>query len=392
LSSCPLVHLSACPPVFLSARFAIFAARIKLLNMILVTGGSGLLGSHVLFELSRLGRKVRAIKRKNSDTGMVRKVFSYYSETPGELLKNIEWVEADLMDFGAISDALEGIKEVYHSGAVVSFYPKDHKAMLKVNIEGTANLVNLSMDKGVEKFCYVSSVATLGRGLNGNPTSEEDYWVTSRKNTIYGISKYGAEREVWRGMEEGLKAVVVNPAFILGPGFWADNSGLFRLVWEGLKYYTDGMNGYVDVRDIARAMIQLMDRNIFNERFILSADTISYQRLFGMMAMYLGRSAPSVKVPDIVPGMIWRIEAARTFITRSTPVLTKEMAHTMRQKYSYTHEKIQKALDFEFTPLERSIREICGFYLKELSENDSTCSTCPPVTPEYYSCNAGNAR
>ena len=334
----------------------------------MVTGGTGLLGSHVLYELARQGRKVRAIKRESSNTAMVRKVFSYYSDEPDELLKNIKWFDADLMDFAAIGDALEGISEVYHMGAVVSFYPADHKAMLKVNIEGTANLVNLSMDKGVKKFCYVSSVATLGRGLNGNLTSEEDYWVTSRKNTIYGISKYGAEREVWRGMEEGLNAVIVNPSFILGPGFWADNSGLFKLVWEGLKYYTDGINGYVDARDIVKAMIQLMDRNIFNERFILSADNISYQQLFGMMAKYLGKPAPAVKIPDFMTDMVWRIDATRTFITRSAPVLTKEMAYTMRQKYSYTNEKLRKTLGFEFTSLEQSIREICGIYLQERGE------------------------
>jgi nucleoside-diphosphate-sugar epimerase len=339
--------------------------------MILVTGGTGLLGSHVLYELARQGRKVRAIKRTSSDTAMVRKVFSYYSDQPDELLRNIEWFTADLMDFGVIGDALEGIKEVYHVGAVVSFYPSDHKSMLKVNIEGTANLVNLSMDKGVEKFCYVSSVASLGRGLNGNPTTEEDYFVTSRRNTIYSISKYGAEREVWRGMEEGLNAVIVNPSFILGPGFWNDNSGLFRLVWEGMKYYTDGINGYVDARDIVKAMIQLMDRNIFKERFILSTDNISYFELFGTMAKYLGKPAPAVKIPDFVTGMVWRMEAARTFITRSTPILTREMAHTMEQKYFYTNEKLQKALDFEFIPLEQSIREICGFYLEEVTKSQS---------------------
>ncbi|MCX6244993.1 MAG: NAD-dependent epimerase/dehydratase family protein [Bacteroidetes bacterium] len=336
--------------------------------MILVTGGTGLLGSHLLFELARMGRKVRAIRRESSDTSMVRKVFSYYCENPDELLENIEWFDADLMDFGAVEDSLEGIREVYHVGAVVSFYPADHKAMLKVNIEGTANLVNLSMEKGVEKFCYVSSVATLGRGENGSPTNEEDFWVTTRRNTIYGISKYGAEREVWRGMEEGLNAVIVNPSFILGPGFWNDNSGLFRLVWEGLKYYTGAVNGYVDARDIVKAMILLMDRNIFNDRFILSAENITYEKLFGAMAKYLGKPAPSVKIPYIVPSLIWRLDAARTFITRSTPFLTKEMAHTMRQNYSYTNEKIRKTLDFEFTPLEQSIREICEIYLKEKSE------------------------
>jgi nucleoside-diphosphate-sugar epimerase len=172
-------------------------------------------------------------------------------------------------------------------------------------------------------------------------------------------------------MEEGLNAVIVNPSFILGPGFWNDNSGLFRLVWEGLKYYTDGINGYVDARDIVKAMIQLMDRNIFNERFILSADNISYEQLFGMMAKYLGKPAPTVQIPNFVTDLVWRMEAARTFFTRSTPVLTKEMANTMRQKYFYTHEKLHKTLDFNFIPLEQSIREICGFYLKDMEQQKS---------------------
>jgi len=335
--------------------------------MILVTGGTGLLGSHVLYELARQGREVRAIKRQSSDTTMVRKVFSYYSEDPDKLLKNIKWFDADLMDFSAIEDALDGIKEVYHAGAVVSYYPKDHKAMLKVNIDGTANLVNLSLDKGVGKFCYVSSVAAVGSGLNGNPTSEEDFFVTSRRNSIYSISKYGAEREVWRGMEEGLNAVIVNPSFILGPGFWNANSGLFRVVREGLKYYTDGITGYVDVRDIAVIMIQLMDKNIFNERFILSAENLSYLQLLGMMAKYLGKPVPAFKVPTFMTEIIWRMEAIRTFFTRSTPVLTKDMATTLGQEYYYTHEKLRKTLGFEFTPIEQSIRDICQKYLEDIN-------------------------
>jgi nucleoside-diphosphate-sugar epimerase len=335
--------------------------------MILVTGGTGLLGSHVLFELAKEGKEVRAIKRKSSDTETVRKVFSYYSEDPELLLGKINWFDADLLDFGAIEDAMDGITEVYHVGAVVSYYPKDHETMLKVNIDGTSNLVNLSLKKGVGKFCYVSSIASIGCGLNGNLTSEEDYFVTSRKNTVYSISKFNAEREVWRGMEEGLNAVIVNPSFILGPGFWNANSGLFRLVWEGLKYYTDGINGYIDARDIAKAMIQLMDQNIFNERFILSAENISYQQLFGTMAKYLGKEPPVVKVPHFISSIAWRIEVVRTFFTRSTPFFTKEMAITTGQKYFYTNEKLKNTLGFEFTPVEQSIKEICEIYLNEMA-------------------------
>ena len=337
--------------------------------MILVTGGTGLLGSHLLLSLVRSGKKVRALKRKSSDTGQVRKVFSYYVQNPDELLSNIEWFEGDLLDFGSIADSMEGISEVFHAGAIVSFYPSDHKAMLKVNIEGTANLVNIALEKGVSKFCYVSSIATLGRADNLGLTDEETYWKISNKNSQYGISKYGAEREVWRGIEEGLPAVIVNPSVILGPGFWNDNSGLFRLVWEGLKYYTQGVNGYVDVRDVVSAMIQLMDRNIFGQRFVVSSENVSYQQIFSLMAKHYKKPAPSVNVPPILTHIAWRIEAVRSFMTKANPEITREMATTTTQKYFYSNEKIRETLDFRFLPVEESIGEICGLFMKDLERN-----------------------
>ena len=226
--------------------------------MILVTGGTGLLGSHLLFQLVKHGKKVRAIKRKGSNTAMVERIFSYYSDDPHGIFSSIEWMDADILDYGAMEDALDGIEEVYHCAAVVSFDSRDHNLMKKVNTGATANLVNLCLHHKVKKFCHVSSIATLGRTDNDGVTDEETYWKTSRKNSFYSVSKYGAEREVWRAMEEGLNAVIVNPSVILGPGFWHGNSGLFRLVDHGLKYYTEGVNGYVDVRDVANAMILLM--------------------------------------------------------------------------------------------------------------------------------------
>ncbi|MGA3012590.1 MAG: hypothetical protein ABSD71_01005 [Bacteroidales bacterium] len=163
-----------------------------------------------------------------------------------------------------------------------------------------------------------------------------------------------------------IQYTIVNPSFILGPGLWNANSGLFRLVWEGLKYYTDGITGYVDVRDIAKSMIQLMDQNIFNERYILSAENISYRQLFGTMAKYLGKEPPVVKVPHFITSIVWRIEVVRTFFTRSTPLYTKEMALITRQKYFYTNEKLKKTLRFDFIPVEQSIKEICEIYLNEM--------------------------
>jgi dihydroflavonol-4-reductase len=333
--------------------------------MILVTGGTGLLGSHLLFNLISSGKKVRALKRNSSDTGMVQKIFSYYTASPESLAANIEWVDGDLLDFASIEDALEGISEVYHAGAMVSFYAADHKKMLKVNIEGTANLVNLSLEKKIDKFCFVSSVSTLGRADHNGLTDEETFWVPTGKNSVYAISKYGAEREVWRGMEEGLNAVVVNPSVILGPGFWNDNSGLFRLVWEGLKFYTKGINGYVDVNDVVKAMILLMEKSLFNDRFIISSDNISYQQLFILMAKYLDKPAPTINVPPMLSHIAWRVEAARCLLTGLKPEVTKEMATTATQQYTFSNEKIRKTLSFEFLPVEESIRQTCEIFKKD---------------------------
>jgi dihydroflavonol-4-reductase len=340
--------------------------------MILVTGGTGLLGSHLLLDLVKTGKQVRAIKRATGNIDMVRKVFSYYEPNPDDLAAKIEWANADLMDFGAIEDAMQDITEIYHCGAIVSFYPKDHKEMLKVNIDGTANLVNQAIGQMVSKFCYVSSVATLGRAENNDVSTEETYWVPSKRNSVYGISKYGAEREIWRGIEEGLNAVIVNPSVIMGPGFWQDNSGLFRMVWEGLKYYTRGVNGYVDARDISKAMIGLMDGNHFGQRFICSAENMSYQDFFGLIAKHMGKPAPLVNVPPAMTSLAWRVEAVRSFFTASNPEITREMATTASQVYAYSSDKLIKTLDFNFRPVEDSIREICGFYkadVRQMSAN-----------------------
>lgn len=337
--------------------------------MILVTGGTGLLGSHLLFDLVKQERPVRAIFRNPLKKEMVRKVFSYYSNNPDELFSRISWTEADLLDSESIAKAMDDVLEIYHAGAIVSFYPKDHRQMLKVNIEGTTNLVNLALDRQISKFCYVSSVATLGRAENEGESDEDTFWVPSKKNSVYSQSKYGAEREVWRGIAEGLNAVIVNPSVILGPGFWDDNSGLFRLVYKGLRYYTRGVNGYVDARDVSRAMTAVMNQNAFGERFIVSAGNLSYQQLFTLMAKYLDRPAPSVNVPPVMTQIAWRIEAVRSFITRSKPEVTREMATTTAQLYTYSNKKIQKWFGIDFIQPEESIRQICNFYLSDINRD-----------------------
>lgn len=235
-------------------------AKQNFYNLILVTGGTGLVGTHLLFDLCKSGKRIRALKRIGSDVANVKKVFSYYSSNVDELLKNIEWVDVDLMDVYSLLDAMEGITEVYHCAAMVSFDSKHETEMMKINVEGTSNMVNAALEKGIKKFCHVSSIATIGRAEHISLSTEETFWKSSPDHSNYAISKYAAEREVWRASEEGLDVVIVNPSLIIGAGNWQQSSSIFfEKGFKGMKYYTEGSNGFVDVRDVVTLMIRLMN-------------------------------------------------------------------------------------------------------------------------------------
>lgn len=334
--------------------------------MILVTGATGLVGSHLTFELVRTGHKVRALKRRDSSLAMIEKVFSLYPDLQEALLPKIEWVEGDILDIYSLEEAMEGVDEVYHCAALVSFLPEDKKRLMRINSEGTANVVNASIEKKIRKFCHVSSIAALGRPENQSDLiNEKLVWKTSKNNSVYAVSKYAAEREVWRGTAEGLDVVIVNPSVILGvagPGM--GSSRIFNTMWNGLKFYPPGKNGFVDVRDVARAMIMLMESDIRNERFILNAENLEYKELFSIMAAAMGKPAPSIKVSAAMSGLAWRLEKLRSILKRVKPLITKETAHTAVQNYEYSNEKIKKELGFEFTPIEETIRHFCGVFLR----------------------------
>jgi dihydroflavonol-4-reductase len=334
--------------------------------MILVTGGTGLVGSHLLFRLCSSGKKVRALKRESSSLNLLKKTFSYYSTEPDTLLSKIEWVNGDVTDIYSLYEAMEGIEQVYHTAAIVSFHASESNEMMKVNIDGTANIVNACLYIGVKKLCHVSSIATLGRADNDGLTDEETHWKSSKMNSSYSISKYGAEREVWRGITEGLPAVIVNPSVIIGPGNW--NSGscqMFQQSWNGLKFYTEGVNGYVDVKDVAKAMIMLMESDIINSRFIVSSENLNYQTFFSMVAERLGKKKPSIKATAFLSQLAWRAEKLKSLATNKKPLITKETARTAFQKFYYSNEKIKKTLGFEFVPMNTSIKQTCDFFLKD---------------------------
>ncbi|GEP95037.1 NAD-dependent epimerase/dehydratase family protein [Chitinophaga cymbidii] len=323
--------------------------------MILVTGGSGFLGSYLLRSLVRTGKPVRALYRRHIPVQLA------------GIKDRVEWMQGDVLDIGAVEDAMQDVEQVYHCAAVVSFQPDKRAEMLRINVEGTANVVNLALENGVKKMVHVSSVAALGRARQAEDISEEAQWEDSKHNSYYAISKHLSEIEIWRGIAEGLNAVIVNPSIILGSGFWHDGSGmLLKNAWKEFPYYTEGINGFVDVEDVVDVMTALMESDIRGQRYILSAENWPYRQLFTVMAEALGKKPPHIATRPWMAELVWRLEKIKGMITGKRPLLTKETARTAQQKVYYNNSKILRALpDFRFKPLEQTVREISAAFLAE---------------------------
>jgi len=332
--------------------------------MAFVTGGTGLVGAHLIFDLLQKDVPVRALKRKSSRLNVIERIFHYYSDNAEELLQKIEWIEGDILDFFLLDEIIQENEDVFHAAAFVSFNPQDHNQIRQINVEGTHNMVNACIKNKVRKLCYVSSIAALGRGESNRATTEEDYRDATYKSSVYSQSKFDAEREVWRGIAEGLNAVMVNPSVIIGPGDWNKGSSqLIQTVSKGLKFYTKGSNGYVDVRDVSRAMILLMESDIYAERFILSSEDWSYKKLFDSIAHALEVKPPPFFAGAFLSGISWRVLKLGSLITGKNPIVTKETAHTANSFYAYSSEKIKTKLGFNFIPLKQSIEDTCRLFL-----------------------------
>ncbi|MBT8385358.1 MAG: NAD-dependent epimerase/dehydratase family protein [Bacteroidia bacterium] len=277
--------------------------------MILVTGGTGLVGSHLLFKLSQQKEKVIATYRKNSDLEAVKRVFSFYADDFEDLFDSINWIEADLTDVYSLTKAFEGVTQVYHSAAMISFKASDYKKMRKINIGGTANVVNLCIANNIKKLCFVSSIAAVGKSSSDIEITENGEWNIEDNNYGYAITKYGAEIEVWRGAQEGLDVIIVNPAVILGPGYWQNSTGkLFTNIYNGLNLYSEGITGFVGVTDVVNIMIQLMKSNIKNERYILVGKNDSFKNILFAIADGLGKKRPGFKITRPMSNLFWRFE------------------------------------------------------------------------------------
>lgn len=336
--------------------------------MILVTGGTGLLGSHLLYELCKNGESVKAIKRKSSSTEFVKWVFGLYSQDVDGLLARIEWIDADLLDYQSLVDATKNINTVYHTGAIVSFNPSHAKNIGTTNVVGTANLVDACLQNGVKNFCHVSSVASLGEANSEGITTENCKWTKSKGQSAYAKSKFLGENEAWRGCEQGLRVVIVNPSVILGPGRWNSGSGqLFSQVNKFMPFYTSGITGYVDVRDVARAMVILMhDNEINGERFILNSQNLNYRNVFSSIADSLGKTPPQIKIGPAFVDFAYPFVFLYGLISGKGNAVSKANMKSAFSKTYYTSEKIKSKIGFKFTPISETIEFVAGVYLKEL--------------------------
>lgn len=332
--------------------------------MILVTGATGLVGSQLLLDLALKGEKIRALKRVNSDLNQVIKLFSPHAG----LLETIEWADGDVLDIFSLQEALKGISKVYHCAAFVSFAPSEVEMMMKININGTANVVNLCLESGVKKLCHVSSVAAINRINEEEIIDENTPWNTSKQNSNYAISKYGAEREVWRGIAEGINVVIVNPTIIIGAGNWKTGSTvMFQQVWKGLKFYTDGTSGFVDVRDVTKAMITLMESNVHAERFILNSENLPFRQVFDWIAENFGKPKPNIYANAFMRGVAWRSEAFKKYFSKTNSFITHETSLSAGKKVRFSNDKIKKAMGIDFIPVRQSVKETCNRFLEEMN-------------------------
>lgn len=322
---------------------------------ITLTGATGFLGAYIARELVERGHKVRALRRTGGET-------PFYIDS--SVWEKVEWVEGDILHLPLLEEAMQGADAVVHAAAMVSFGKGDKDLLYQVNRDGTANVVNLALEMGIPRLVHVSSVAALGRTAHGDKVDEEKKWVESPLNTHYARSKQQAEMEVWRGMAEGLSAVIVNPSTILGYGDWKKSScAIFKKVHDGFPWYTDGINGFVDVEDVARATVLLMESEITEQRYILSGENWSFKKLFETMARGFGVKPPTRLATPFLSAMAWRMEKIRCLFNGEKPVLTRESSRIAQSKTYFQNEKLLQALPgFQFTPLEESVLKACAKY------------------------------
>ena len=322
---------------------------------VFITGGTGFLGAYIIRVLVENDYTVRALRRSNKLPFFI----------PSHIFDKVEWVPGDILDIGSLEDAMEGVDIVIHAAAKVSFQAKDKAELFKINIEGTANVVNVALEKNIRRFVHISSVAAIGRTANEELVTEEKKWQQSKMNTSYAISKHYAEMEAWRGMGEGLDVIVINPTTILGYGDWNESScAIFKNTYNEFPWYTTGVNGFVSVEDVAKATVLLMESEDAGERFILNGDNWTFQQLLNTIAEGFNKKRPHKHATPLLGSIAWRVEKIKSMFSGKKPLLTRQSARVAQSKTRFDNSKIlQRLPGFTFTPLSKAIANSCEKYL-----------------------------
>lgn len=324
---------------------------------VFITGATGFLGSHIARRYLDEGYAVSVLHRSQSGHGLL-----------ADVADLISWHEGDLLDIPSLETAIQADMDVIHAAAVVSFTPKDRERMERINVEGTANIVNVCLKAGIRKLGYVSSVAALGRPIDQGGKSdrpmvidEEQKWEESPNNSVYAQTKYRAELEVWRGVAEGLNAVIVNPSVVLGVGNWNRSSlQLIKYVYDEKPFYPAGLVNYVDVLDVTDALVRLMQSDATARRYILNGGTIPYKSLLEQIAAALGKRPPGIRVAPVLTRLLWPLEAIRARITGKNPLISRETARSSSSLYQYKGHKIEQVLDFQYRSLSDTLQRIAS--------------------------------
>ncbi|MGZ8536983.1 MAG: SDR family NAD(P)-dependent oxidoreductase [Flavisolibacter sp.] len=326
----------------------------------LITGGTGFLGSYIIKNLVEKGYKVRAIRRSLKLPFFIEKI----------ILDQVEWVDGDVLDIVSLDDAMQGIDTVIHAAAIVSFSKENRQQMYQVNSEGTANLINVAIEKKIRRVVHVSSVAALGRTAVESVVTEEKKWENNKINTHYSISKHHAEMHVWRGFAEGIDGVIINPSTILGYGDWHQSScAIFRNAYREFSWYTKGINGFVGVEDVAEATVQLALSDISQKKFIVNAENWPFQKLFNTVADGFKKKHPNREATKFLGEIAWRLESVKSILTGKKAMLTRETAKVAHSKTSFDNTALLSALPgFHYMPLENVIKNSCEKYLQALEK------------------------
>lgn len=328
------------------------------------------MGSHLLLDLARSNQKVRAIYRSKKSLEAVKRVFSYSNseEEAARLLSSIDWVKADITNVPSLEPAFENVKRVYHCAALVSFDSSKDSILRKVNIEGTANVVNYCIKNKIEKLCFVSSIATLDLNPQEKIISESSHWNKEKDHNMYAITKYGAEMEVWRASQEGVPVVMINPGVIIGAGFWDSGSGrIFSKIQKGLKYYINKVTGFVGVEDVVKSMQLVMNSPIENEQFIVVSENLSFKVIFEKVAKVLEKQPPKKKLRSWMVYTGWFFQGLRGLITGNEKHLTLNSAKSFAEKSYYSNERICSSLNFEFEPMDAVIKRTGKRFKQDLT-------------------------